>query len=375
MTTAYRLDFYDISGTLQAVLTSSAAADGDGEKSGFLSLAYTKRVNKPGLMQFVLRGDHEILTSLADKWQIEVHRKPDSAAWARDFVGIYRQPKWTISDRKTFVGLCPGLTSMLGWRIVNWAANIANRTKFTSAKAETIMNTLVSYNAAANATTGNGRKRNGAITGLTVEADGAEGNTVDWYCAQANLLETLQELAQIAGGDFDLVKTSPTAWQFRWYTGQLGTDRTVSVIFSVELGNMANVHYSELRIQEKTVACVWGQGEDAGRDYVTRQGANYSSSNDIEMYVDAKDIDQEATAALNARGDQKLKEAQMVEVFEFDVLQAPQTRYGVHYFLGDKVTAVNPFSGVSLPLKVDAVSISFDQDGSEKVMPEFVTPP
>jgi hypothetical protein len=214
--TLYRLDVYNTAGVLQKVVTD------------FTFLSYTKSVNQPGLLRFGLKGDHPLLSSLADKWQFEVYRKPAGQAWARDFAAIYRQPEWTFTDKKNAILLCPGLLSLLSWRIVNWPASTANRTKFSAVAGETVMKTLVNYNAAASATTGNGRKRNGAITGLTVAADTAAGSTVSWYCAQANLLETLQDLAHIAGGDFDLVKTSATAWQFRWYTGQLGTDRTAS---------------------------------------------------------------------------------------------------------------------------------------------------
>ena len=370
--TAYRLDFYDTSGVQQATLTPSARAS-SAANAGILGFSYRKQVNHPGILTFRLRGDHGLLSSLADKWQIEVYRRPSGQAWARDFVGIYRQPEWTFTDRKTFQAYCPGLTSMLGWRVVNWPANTASRSKFTSAVGETIMKTLITYNATSSASTANGRKRAGAITGLSVEADGANGSTIDWYCHGKNLLETLIELADVAGGDYDLVKTSSTAWQFRWYTGQLGTDRTASVIFAMERGNMAEPVYREKRLNERTVMCVWGQGEDAGRDYVTRTGVNYAAGNDIEEYINATDVAKGDTAGLNTRGDQKAVEFEAQEEFLFKTLQAPASLYGVHYFLGDLVTAVNPFTGADLTLKVNAVSVSVNERGEESITPEFET--
>lgn len=368
MTNLYRLDFFDTSGVQQAILTGSSAVNSSAQSSGFSGLSYTRKVNAPGFMIFKLRGDHELLSTLSDKWQVEVWRKPDGQSWAREFTGLYRQPEWNWGDYSSFQGYCPGLMSILSWRIVNWSAGYADRTVFTSDPAETVANTLVKYNATSDATTGNGRKRDGAITGLTVEADGAAGNTINWYCAQANLLDTIQEIAKIGGGDFDVVKTSSTAWQWRWYEGQLGTDRSASVTFAMELGNMANPSYRETVIDEKTVACVWGQGEGSDRDYATRTGTNYNAStNNIEIYVNAQDVDQGDTSGLNSRGDLKLDEAEARAEFEFDVLQAPATLYGVHYFLGDKVTAVNPFTGTSVTLKIDQVTVSFDQAGSEKI--------
>jgi len=373
LTTAIRLDLYNTSGAKQAELIGSAQADTSGQKAGFRSLSYTLKVNHPGLVIFSLRGDHELLSTLADKWHVEVWRKPEGQAWAREITGIFRQPNWTWGSTSVFVGMCPGLMSLLEGRIVNFPAGTANKTVFSNVKAETVCNTLVKYNGTADATTGNGRKRNGAITGLTVEADGAEGNSIYWYCAQANLLETLQEIAQIGGGDFDVVKTSPTAWQWRWYTGQLGTDRTATLKFSMDLGNMANPEYQILRIQEKTVACVWGQGEDSTREYVTRTGANYvATDNDFEVYINASDIDFGDTGGLNSRGDQAMEELQARNVFRFNAIQAPSTQYGVHYFLGDLVTAINPFTGASSTCKVDQVTVTFGNDGNEQIDVEMV---
>ena len=356
----YRLDVYDTAGTLQAVLTD------------FTFLAYTKTVNAPGLLRFGLAGDHGLLSSLADKWQVEVWRKPEGAAWGRDFAAIYRTGQWTHGVLSKFTATCPGLMHLLQWRIVAWKAGTASRSVFASAKAETIMKTLASYNAAAAATTGNGRIRDGAIPGLTVATDGAAGNTLDWNCAYDNLLETLQKLSMIAGGDFDLVKTSATAWEFRWYTGQLGTDRTATVVFALERGNMGAPQHIGPRVNERTAAIVAGQGEEADRATVVRTGANYNAStNNIEMFVNASNS--ATTGGLNAQGDRKLAEAQARESFDFQALQAPATLYGVHYFLGDLVAAVNPFTGASLTLKVNSVSISLDESGQETIELRFVT--
>lgn len=359
MTTEYRLDVYDTSGVLQAILTD------------FTSLAYVKTVNSPGLLRFGLNGEHALLDNLDDQWQFEIWRKPAGQAWARDFVGIYRQAEWDYADHSHFIATCPGIMDMLRWRIVAWTANTADRSKFTTTEAETIMKTLVSYNADASATVANGRIREGEITGMAVEADGANGNTLDWYCAYDNLLESLQKLALIAGGDFDLVKTSATAWEFRWYTGQLGTDRTATVKFSMELGNMAEPKYKEPRIEEKTVAIVGGQGTEADRDTVVRTGTNYKTSNNIEMFVNATDIDLGDTAALEDRGDQKLNVVEARNEFEFKALQIPSTLYGVHYYLGDLVTAINPFNADSMTLKVQSVAVSLNEDGSETIAPQF----
>ncbi len=268
---------------------------------------------------------------------------------------------------------------MLAQRIVAYNANTTNRSKFTTTACETIANTLVKYNATTSGTTGDGRDRAAAgghpFTGLSVEADGAAGNSVDYYCSRKNLLEALQELSDLSGGgDFDIVKTSSTAWQWRWHTGQLGTDRSATVTFALDRGNMANPQFWDSKASEKTVAIVGGQGEESERDIAVRTGTNYSVTNDIEMFVNATDIDEGATAALQAKGDQRLSENEATKAFSFDALETENLQYGVNYFLGDKVTAINPYDGTSYTLKIKGVTVTLGSDGRESIALEMSEP-
>lgn len=357
----YRLDIYDTSGDLQFVLTD------------FASLHYAKRVNHPGIVQFGVYGYHSLLDSIADKWHVEVWRKPSGGSWGREITGLYRMLSWAQSDKPVASVFCNGLMSILGWRHIAWTAGYANRSAFAAVAAETIANTLVSYNACANATIANGREREGAITGLTVEADGAAGTALDWYCAYDNLLESLQELCKLGDGDFDVVKTSSTAWQWRWYEGQLGTDRSATVTFALGYGNMADPVYVDNRTGEKTVAIVGGQGENADRAIAVTTGTNYNvNTNNIEMFVAATDVT--TTDGLTDRGNKELANTEAVKEFGFKVIQTEACKYGTHYVLGDKVTAVNPFTETTYTQKVQAVSVSFSEDGDEQIAVELSTP-
>ena len=362
MTATYRLDIYDTSGVLQYQLTD------------FTALSYLRMVNSPGMVQFVVAGDHDLLEHIADKWQIEVWRRAeDTATWRREITGICRYDEWNMGELSHGIIIAPGLMSMLDWRIVGYKADTANRSKFTNVAAETIANTLVKYNATASGTTGDGRIRLATIGGLSVEADGGAGNKYDWYCSFDNLLESLKALCKLGDGDFDLVKTSSTAWQWRWYEGQLGTDKHTTVIFAMERGNMANPQYVDNRTDEATVCIVGGQGEGADRNVVVRTGTNYNvDSNNIEVFLYATDC--ETTAALNTRGDKRLKEMQAVKSFRFDVLQTEGCQYGTHYDLGDLVTAINPKTGAAYTVKVQQVRVSLNDDGSESISVEMSEP-
>ena len=361
MAVTYRLDVFDLNGDRQFMITD------------FLDFAYTINVNAPGMLAIGVSGEHSLLETIEDKWQIDVWRRPEGLSWVREISTLFRSIEWDFTDKSKARLICPGIKSMLDWRIVNWATGTANRSAFVAEKAETIAKTLVDYNAGVNATVSNGRKREGAISGVSVQADGALGNTLNWYCHGRNILETIQELTLVAGGDFDLVKTSSTTYEFRWYDGQLGTDRSSTITFAMKYGNMGSPSYNENRSKERTVAAVWGQGEGASRNYVTRTSDAYSASNDIEMYVDARDIDLGDTSGLNTRGDKKLREMGISRSFGFTTIQTPSTLYGVDYFLGDKVTAINPFNENTETLKVNSVAVSLSEDGSESIEPEFTS--
>jgi len=376
MSDDYRLDVYNDSGVMQGVLAGTAAGGAENQ-AGFLLLACVRRVNSPGLLTFSLRGDHPLLSSLADKWQFELWRKPAGYTWVREIAGIFRAGQWSYGEKSTIEIYCPGIMSLLGMRIIDYPAETNGFTAFYGVEAETIMKTLVTYNITNKANTTEGRKRDGTnwpATQITVQSDGGDGDIRDWYCFGENLLENLQKLAPIAGGDFDLVKTSPTAYEFRWYADQLGTDRHTTVKFALGIGNMGVPQYSESRTDEQTVACVWGRKEGADRECVTRTGANYSTTNDIELFVNASDVEVGDTAGLNDRGDQKLREVEAVQSFYFNMLQVPATLYGVHYFLGDLVGVINPMNGAEYIRKITATTQTLDPEGNRTIGVEVSVP-
>lgn len=329
------------------------------ETTDFLSLSYQRIVNGPGGAIIIYAGDHPLVDDLADKWTAQIWRCNQEIGlnWFLDFDCIFRSGRRVGTDPGLFYAYCPGQLHRLSWRHILYYAGTADRSEFTSEKAETVLKTLVTYNATSSASTANGRLRDGTMSEIAVESDGASGNTVDHYCSWEELLASLQRLAPLAGGDFDLVKTAATTYQFRWYTGQLGTDRSTTVIFATGLGNMGNPVYLVSHHQEKTVALAGGQGEGELRETAIRTGSDYHvTTNNIELFVDARNVKPGNTAGLQAMADQKLDTRRAEVDFAFDVLQTPACYYGLHYFLGDLVKVVNPFTGSTATMKINELS-------------------
>lgn len=379
MPAEYYINLTDTAGALVATVTGGAGGDGGETRTGFTSLAYRNEVNAPGYAQITFAGNHPARTLLPTNGQIEVYRRNADlgVSWYRDFVGVFRGQTHTTRETGEWTIDCPGIMSVLSWRNVAWYAGTASRSAFTAAASETIMKTLVSYNAGSNATAANGRIRDGVTSGklsniwtISNQADGAGGNSKSWSCAWDSLLTTLQALAKAgAGGDFDLIKTAATTFEFRWYAGQRGTNRTASVLFSLDRGNMAQPEYAYSRQNEATVAIVAGQGDASARVVTTRTGSDYSSSNDIEAFVDGRSYS--TTAALQSIGDKAMFDRRARHALDFSVLQSPNAYYGAHYFLGDLVTA--SYLNTSFTQKVQAVNVSFDGAGNERIGVEMMT--
>lgn len=364
-----------------AVITG--ATGGGSARNGFLRLACAARVNAPGLLSVDLPGDYPGLWALADKTQA-IHWRRDVAHgidWYREFVGLYRDADYKNQQgKRTVTLLCPGLMSILGWYHVLWPAATANRTTFTAAKSETVIKTLTTYNAvAASATAAAGRDRDAPDYGVSIQADAAGGTTIDWTANRTHtLLEELQALALVAGGDFDLVYNSATSRQLRFYAGQRGSDKTATITFAENLGNMDNVTFKRIRSSERTAALVAGQGQETQRATTTRTGANYNvTTNNIETFVDARDLNPDTVAARQARGDKRLSELAARDEFGFKVVQTQGVYYGPSgtgsYAMGDLVTAVRP-DGVSVTQQVYGRTIEWRPGEQEAISVEMRTP-
>lgn len=359
MSANYALVIKSIAGTPLRILT--------GQEGGFRWLEYKKEANGVGVLLFDLDGDHDAIDDLAQDGQVEVYRTDvdRDVDWYVDFEALFVDEERRADDdgNTLFRAICPGQMDFLARAVVAWPADTASRSIFTTAKAETILKTLVTYNAvAASATTANGRIRTTDLANISVEADAAGGNTLTFACAQQPLLEALQDVARIGDRDFYLARTGAQAWEFR-VKQYLGTDRSTTVIFALNFGNMSNPMLKRNRLNEKTVAIVGGQGTESDRTFVVRTGANYSATyNSKEVFYPATQYT--TTAGLQAAGDVRLDELEAKDDLTWDVIQTPGSLYGVHYFLGDLV--VGYYQGVTATKQITGVTVSF-APGNERV--------
>jgi hypothetical protein len=344
-------------------------------------LAFDSRrvVNGIGSLTFSLASNHPAVARIAHLATVYLYRRePTQAlAWTLENYGLVLQRRWSYPAAALAGGRLPaaGMPAakmphftctalhpnwLLSTRIVYWKAGTPGRSSFSDTPVETIAKTLVASNAAALSGAADGRERDGWNTLLPVfiQADAANGPTLDWHCAYHNLLNTLQRLAALSGADFDLVPLE-SGYEFRWYAAGLGSDRRTQLIFSTERGNIANPCYELDRRAEKTVAVVGGRGLGILRSTLHACADACSPANDIEGFTSSNQA--ESAAAMLSVANHYLAGHAAPARLTYDVIQIPSTYYGKHYFLGDWVTVRNPFTGQDFPARVQSTRITFQQ--------------
>jgi len=355
MAPEYAIYVYTAGGTLSAICTD------------FLAVAVNRTVNSVDIAQFDVNAVSTTAPFVVYGAIVEVYRQDiaNGIGSTREFAGTVRAITTSYGQTTAITAQAVGTNAILSDRIVAYKSGVANRSQFTAVVAETVMKTLYNFNLSTSATTANGRLLDGRLTGATVATSGGLGNATSISCSGKNLLSTLQEIQLTAGGDFALIYTAPATWTFTWYTGQLGIDRSASVILSVETGTIAKLVLRTNRITDTTAVVVAGQGEGSARAIVTRPASLPTGLDLREDWVDARN--QKTTAEYQQLGDIALRSAVRSRVtLQTEVLQNAALRYGRDYYLGDLVT-VYAYAAGNITQKVQSVALSMSAAGAESV--------
>lgn len=357
--TEYQIILYDKSGVKKALITD------------YYELYYINRRNEVNECQFVLNYTHPALAYIEDKGHVEIKRRNRDMDldWYTDYTGLIRSIAYSREDdaatKVTVRAFSP--LHMLEWRVDGYYADTLGKNTAASVYAERLMKDLVRYNFTASATPPYGRIRSGSMTGysITIAAGCTSGCLIDsWSGAHEIVLGNLQQIAEDGGVDFDLIKTDVTTFDFRCYAGQRGTDRSASILFSMDRSNMANPSYTMDRYSEKTVGLIGGRGEESDRNIIAMEGTTYvGNKNDIEFFYNATQTSGSLYPLF--QGYKELQDRRAKGVLTFTVLQTPSCFYGKHYTWGDKVRAV--FENVTACMIVDAVTVRVHQDGGDGI--------
>jgi hypothetical protein len=383
MAVRYQARLFDQTGTQVAVFDDTG---------GFRSFSFTRRLNGKGLYVLEINGKDVRVPLFVLDAQVQFRRFVEDRGetlldWYTEFEVLHRTPVIQAPDRDkvSFRSHGFGLNYFLSGREIRYKAGTNGAQK--SGAAETVMKSYVDENIGPSATTGNGRLRNGVMTGFSVETDGAAGPTWKGSRAYKNLLDVLQEIAVNTGIDFRVVGNGAGQFQFQTFQGvdrsTVGLDRStgkngagnVPIIFSYNRGMMSDVVYSLNRSDESNSILALGQGQKTIRETELIEDDDAIADSPWNLRESSINAQQEGEVeALESSGETVLAEKGAKESFSFEVVPTGRVIYGLHYFMGDVVTARFEPAGIEAHLKLVGVTVTFE-DGVEKIDHEFAELP
>jgi hypothetical protein len=349
-------------------------------------LEYERHRNEPGWVKLELYLPDTKVNLFDLDYQVEVYRLGDwtGATWYADMEALHRreEPSMTETGQERYLTWSVGYLELLARRIgLYWRWNDNTYTQdgylVVTATPPEIIGEFVNREAGPGANPAAPDRR---TAGLTLAAIAPAGTAVEERLRATNLLLRCQQIAQGYALDIRMVGNGAALYQFQ-VGAFLGTDSRIGnllgnppVWFSPDRGNMAKAHYIGDRLAEMNHIHVAGQG--TGNDSIMYDKATAALIADSpwnlrEGWVDSRDLD--TVAKLEAPADQELEKLRPIADLEFDCIEIESCRYGRDYDLGDLITAI--YRGVQLDYRIEAVTVTVENTGVEKIVLDLVEYP
>lgn len=327
-----------------------------------ITCKYTNSIDGDEKAIFVLNAQSALVNDFTEFDIIEVYIRhigkgmvSATGGFIKDFTGIVRDFEWETDEDgvTTFVIEAPEQKHMLTWRSVMYPSGTTNRSQFTGVDAMTMMNTIVTYNMTAAASTANGRWRDGNLaTGMgfnvnVVTPVGPAGNTLSLSVFGLRVLDALRKIRNIGGGDFSFQYAGGTTFNFEFRAGQLGQDKSTGankVLFSLINNTMIR---PRMRRVSAAASIAVAAGQDTGVNRATQvvPGVDYvAGSHDIELFYDARN---QNDSGLVAAAENRLYELRTRYELEFNVMQTSDVFYSPIDISGRKTYQVGDLVEVS----------------------------
>jgi hypothetical protein len=262
---------------------------------------------------------------------------------------------------------CYDLLDLLDRRIVAYESGSSYTSK--NDVAETIMKDLIYENLGVSAFD----PLRDMSAYLSVQSTHDYGAIITKDCSWARLLATIQELASTSEQlgvriIFDIAYLSINSFEFRVWQEFKGVDRGVNsiqpLVVSLEAGNLSSPELIMDYTSEYSYIYAGGRGEGVSREVQEvydslRIGA--SIFNRREGFVDARNSYSASAVATEANW--ALYTGRPRILFSGDVLQTPNTVYGINYKYGDKLVA--QYKGYSFDCRVNSMIVKHSNEGEE----------
>ena len=221
------------------------------------------------------------------------------------------------------------------------------------------------------------------IPNLVVDTSSKESfvDVIEHNSLYKSLYEDFEEICMTEQCGYKLTfKPAEKEFLFEVYKGE---DLTSSVLFSIDFDNLKNQVYIDSIDNYKNVAIVCGQGEEEERDLTIVNDKEYAGFDRLEVYIDARDIEQDkikdkdedgydietpvhngenAIKLLTNRGYEKLAEIAPVHSFDASLVEN-NYKYKEDFDLGDLVVVRNKNWGVEFNQRITKIVESYDSYG------------
>lgn len=238
---------------------------------------------------------------------------------------------------------------------------------FTDVRAETVVKTLVSWNAGPTAVAAR------VLPNLVIEADQARGQLVSAQARYQALSDMLEEVLTFDGGGYQIVYVPGPANMHRFeYISPV--DRSQTVFLDLEFESVSMQQWIESDIDMRDSLYVAGQGEGVNRTIINRYlgGVARTGLNRREAFVDARDLN--TAAALEDRGDSLLAQMAVDNRFAATLYERGSFRYGQHFQLGDIVTVQNRKWNMDVQARVVSATLNWAETEQPTVSLEIARP-
>ncbi len=344
------------------------------EIEDYESFQYGRFINNVGWWMIVLPGDTPNDLVDVDRL-VEFWRKPEGGDEQLQMVGFTRYWDWFETgpnDERLRIGGTDQM-GLLDRRVIAYVSESSQSSK--TDQADDLIKAIVRENMGANAAlTEANRPRAFPPANFEVMNDIADAPSVTRSFAWRNVLDVLQEIAETSGNlgtplYFTVDYTGPAKFVFRTFVNVLGIDRTVSaglapIIFSKEAGNIRSPFMREDWRQEHNYVWGGGQGQAAARTIDPEKDLQRIARSiwaKTEIFQDARE--ESTTQGVANKAFERLQNERPRLIFRGELLDTPQSKYGVDWKFGDKVTVRFRFQ--ELAGIVDNVSVSVDSSGKE----------
>lgn len=313
------------------------------------ALEYVLNVGQVGVMTFAVPASFDANLFKKDgrcsAWRTLAGRPP-----ARDGDAVYliRRIEYDTAYTRVTAFHANGI---LGRRIAAYAAGSSYVSK-SATSADNLIKTIVSENFGSGIS---GANRDGVETQadvsayLSIAANLGLGASIAKAFARRRISDVIRELcdASTTAGTYltaEIIATSETNLELRTYTTARGVDHRASsgqpVILSVKRGNMENARLVVDWTEEVTFAIAGGQGEGTSRLIATASDSARMGESPFGRIEDLVDMSNVADAAqLQDDADAAVRNGRGRITFSADLIDTPGATRGIHYNLGDLLTA------------------------------------